>query len=100
MRTLQVGQIVEDEYFGRTIYEELSAILKDIRTAHITDDTTSDGSAIECKQVGKDFDSLNKADVAATMRILHELTPKTPQQGRAVRRSMDKQLRGKTRRKR
>ena len=53
-----------------------------------------------CKQVGKDFDSLNKADVAATMRILHELTPNTPQQGRAVRRSMDKQLRGRTRRKR
>ena len=124
MRTLQVGQLVEDEYFGRTIYEELSAILKDIRTAHITDDTTSDGSAIErvrqsiesaksfegsaeeqqlralCKQVGKDFDSLNKADVAATMRILRELTPTTTQQGRAVRKSMDKQLRGKTRRKR
>lgn len=124
MRTLQVGQLIEDEYFGRTIYEELSAILKDIRTAHITDDTTSDGSAIErvrqsiesaksfegsaeeqqlralCKQVGKDFDSLNKADVAATMRILRELTPKTTQQGRAVRKSMDKQLRGKTRRKR
>ena len=124
MRTLQVGQLVEDEYFGRTIYEELSAILKDIRTAHITDDTTSDGSAIDrvrqsiesaksfedsaeeqqlralCKQVGKDFDSLNKADVAATMRILRELTPKTTQQGRAVRKSMDKQLRGKTRRKR
>ena len=124
MRTLQVGQLVEDEYFGRTIYEELSAILKDIRTAHITDDTTSDGSAIErvrqaiesaksfegsaeeqqlralCKQVGKDFDSLNKVDVAATMRILRELTPTTTQQGRAVRKSMDKQLRGKTRRKR
>lgn len=124
MRTLQVGQLVEDEYFGRTIYEELSAILKDIRTAHITDDTTSDGSAIDrvrqsiesaksfegsaeeqqlralCKQVGKDFDSLNKADVAATMRILRELTPTTTQQGRAVRKSMDKQLRGKTRRKR
>lgn len=124
MRTLQVGQLVEDEYFGRTIYEELSAILKDIRTAHITDDTTSDGSAIErvrqsiesaksfegsaeeqqlralCKQVGKDFDSLNKADVAATMRILRELTLTTTQQGRAVRKSMDKQLRWKTRRKR
>ena len=113
MRTLQVGQLVEDEYFGRTIYEELSVILKDIRTAHITDDTTSDGSAIErvrqsiesaksfegsaeeqqlrtlCKQVGKDFDSLNKADVAATMRILRELTLTTTQQGRAVRKSMD-----------
>ena len=124
MRTLQVGQLVEDEYFGRTIYEELSAILKDIRTAHITDDTTSDGSAIErvrqsiesaksfegsaeeqqlralCKQVGKDFDSLNKADLAATMRILRELTPTTTQQRRAVRKSMDKQLHGKTRRKR
>lgn len=118
---VQVGQLVEDEYFGRTIYEELSAILKDIRTAHITDDTTSDGSAIErvrqsiesaksfegsaeeqqlralCKQVGKDFDSLNKADVAATMRILRELPPTTTQQGRAVRKSMDKQLRWKTR---
>ena len=34
------------------------------------------------------------------MRILRELTPKTTQQGRAVRKSMDKQLRGKTRRKR
>lgn len=124
MRTLQVGQLVEDEYFGRTIYEELSAILKDILTAHIADDTTSDGSAIErvrqsiesaksfegsaeeqqlralCKQVGKDFDSLNKADVAATMRILRELTPTTTQQGRAVRKSMDKQLRGKAHRKR
>ena len=118
---VQVGQLVEDEYFGRTIYEELSAILKDIRTAQITDDTTSDGSAIErvrqsiesaksfegsaeeqqlralCKQVGKDFDSLNKADVAATMRILRELPPTTTRQGRAVRKSMDKQLRWKTR---
>ena len=28
-----------------------------------------------CKQVGKDFASLNKADVAATMRTLRELTP-------------------------
>ena len=67
---------------------------------------TFEGSAEEqqlwalCKQVGKDFDSLNKTDVAAAMRILRELTPKTPQQGRAVRRSMDKQLRGRTRRKR
>ena len=48
--------------------------------------------------IGGDF--LNKVDVAATMRILRELTPTTTQQGRAVRKSMDKQLRGKTRRKR
>lgn len=124
MRTLQVAQIVEDEYFGRVIYEELSAILKDIRSAHMADDTTSDGSAIErarqsiesaksmegsaeeqqlramCKQVGKDYDLLDKADLEATMRILRELTPKTVQQGRAVRRSLEKQMHGRQRRKR
>lgn len=124
MRTLQVGQIVEDEYFGRVIYEELLAILKDIRAAHISDDTTSDGSAIErmrqsvesaktlegspeeqqlramCKQVGKEYDLLDKEDIAATMRILRELTPKTAQQGRAVRKNLEKQIRGRQRRKR
>lgn len=123
MRTLQVGQIVEDEYFGRVIYEELLAIMKDIRAAHVSDDTTSDGSAIErmrqsvesaktlegspeeqqlramCKQVGKEYDLLDKEDLAATMRILRELTPRTVQQGRAVRKNLEKQIRGRQRRK-
>ena len=72
--------------------------LKDLRVERDMNQEEQQLRAL-CKQVGTDFDSLNKADVAATMRILRELTPKTTQQGRAVRKSMDKQLRGKTRRK-
>ena len=124
LRTLEVAQIVEDEYFGRTIYEELSVILKDIRAAHIVDETTSDGSAVErakraledaknfegspeemqlramFRQVGKDYDSIDKADIAATLRVMHELTPLTAQQNRAMRRGLAKSNTGKRRGKR
>ena len=47
MRTLKTAQINEDEYFGRVLYDELAAILKEIKAAHRTDKTTSDGAAIE-----------------------------------------------------
>ena len=47
MSTLKLGQIDEDEYFGRVLYDELAAILKQIKAAHGTDKTTSDGAAIE-----------------------------------------------------
>ena len=47
MSTLKLGQIDEDEYFGRVLYDELVAILKNIKTEHVTDKTTSDGAAIE-----------------------------------------------------
>ncbi|OLA11431.1 MAG: XRE family transcriptional regulator [Clostridiales bacterium 42_27] len=47
MRTLKAAQINEDEYFGRILYDELAAILKQIKAAHVTDKTTSDGAAIE-----------------------------------------------------
>ena len=47
MRTLKAAQIDEDEYFGRILYDELAAILKQIKAAHGTDKTTSDGAAIE-----------------------------------------------------
>ena len=47
MRKLKEAQINEDEYFGRILYDELAAILKQIKAAHGTDKTTSDGAAIE-----------------------------------------------------
>lgn len=34
MSTLKLGQIDEDEYFGRVLYDELVAILKNIKTEH------------------------------------------------------------------
>ena len=42
-----VGQIDEDEYFGRVLYDELVAILKNIKTEHRKDKTTSDGAMVD-----------------------------------------------------
>ena len=50
--------IVEDEYFGRILYDELAAILKQIKAAHGTDKTTSDGAAIE--QARKQLENAQK----------------------------------------
>ena len=47
MSTLKLGQIDEDEYFGRVLYDELVAILKNIKTEHRKDKTTSDGAMVD-----------------------------------------------------
>lgn len=58
MSTLKLGQIDEDEYFGRVLYDELVAILKQIKAAHGTDKTTSDGAAVE--QARKQLENAQK----------------------------------------
>ena len=58
MRTLKAAQINEDEYFGRILYDELAAILKQIKAAHGNDKTTSDGAAIE--QAKKQLENAQK----------------------------------------
>ena len=47
MSTLKLGQIDEDEYFGRVLYDELVAILKNIKAEHRKDKTTSDGAMVD-----------------------------------------------------
>ena len=47
MSTLKLGQIDEDEYFGRVLYDELAVILKNIKIEHRKDKTTSDGAKVE-----------------------------------------------------
>ena len=47
MSTLKLGQIDEDEYFGRVLYDELVDILKNIKTEHRKDKTTSDGAMVD-----------------------------------------------------
>ena len=47
MSTLKLGQIDEDEYFGRVLYDELAVILKNIKMEHRKDKTTSDGAAVD-----------------------------------------------------
>ena len=58
MRTLKAAQINEDEYFGRILYDELAAILKQIKAVHGNDKTTSDGAAIE--QAKKQLENAQK----------------------------------------
>ena len=41
-RSLEVGQIDETEYFAHILYDDLKAILKDVREAHKSDTTTAD----------------------------------------------------------
>ena len=54
LRTLEVAQIREDEYFGHLVAGDLSSILRDIREEHRTDALTADddlSSAVVQKQL-------------------------------------------------
>lgn len=42
LRTLELAQVQEDEYFGNVISDDLKLILRDIREAHQNDATTAD----------------------------------------------------------
>ena len=42
MRTLELAQIDENEYFSRVVHEGLDGIIRDIREAHKKDATTAD----------------------------------------------------------
>ena len=42
MRTLELAQVDEDDYFAHTIFEDLRPIIRDIREAHRSDATTAD----------------------------------------------------------
>ena len=44
LRTLELAQVQEDEYFGHVISEDLTGILRDIRDMHRKDATTADES--------------------------------------------------------
>ena len=46
LRTLQVAQIQEDEYFGNLIADDLKGILRDIRNEHRPDTMTADETSL------------------------------------------------------
>jgi transcriptional regulator with XRE-family HTH domain len=49
LRTMEVAQIREDEYFSHLISDDLSAILRDIRENHKSDNTTADEDSTAAK---------------------------------------------------
>ena len=42
VRTLELGQVQESDFFSHTIHDDLDSILRDIRKAHAADRTTAD----------------------------------------------------------
>lgn len=44
LRTLELAQVQEDEYFGHVVSKDLTSILRDIRDTHRKDTTTADES--------------------------------------------------------
>lgn len=95
LRTLEVAQIKEDEYFGSLIADDLKGILRDIRNDHRPDAMTADessfaaivqdqlqeamnfeGSSEEKKiraylaTIGLDYDALTKEEFVSLIGIL------------------------------
>ena len=95
MRTLELAQINENEYFSQVVHDNLDEIIADIREAHKKDTTTADavnptdtarqeleaamsyeGSPEErqarvfCKQLGINYDKLSKEEFVSLISIL------------------------------
>ena len=59
LRTLEVAQIREDEYFGSLIADDLKGILRDIRNEHRPDTMTADETALVATVQGQLQDAMN-----------------------------------------
>lgn len=71
LRTLELAQVQEDEYFGHVISEDLTAILRDIRDAHRGDTSTADvpSAALEAQKQLQDAMSYEGSDDEKRARI-------------------------------
>ena len=94
MRTLELGQIQESDFFSHVLHDDLDSIVRDIRKAHLKDKTTADpqptledvkeqfeqavqqGSDIEmlirefCDKLQIPFEKISSEDFTAFLRIL------------------------------
>ena len=94
MRTLELGQIQESDFFSHVLHDDLDSIAQDIREAHLKDKTTADpqptledvkekfeqavqqGSDIEmlihefCDKLQIPFEKISSEDFSAFLRIL------------------------------
>ena len=59
LRTLEVAQIREDEYFGSLIADDLKGILRDIRSEHRPDTMTADETSLVATVQGQLQDAMN-----------------------------------------
>ena len=59
LRTLEIAQIREDEYFGSLIADDLKGILRDIRSEHRPDTMTADETSLVATVQGQLQDAMN-----------------------------------------
>jgi transcriptional regulator with XRE-family HTH domain len=94
VRTLELGQVQESDFFSHVVHDDLDSILRDVRAAHVDDRTTADaqptlaeyeqkfrqtmqlGSGEErvihefCDKMQIPYEKISSADFSAFMRIL------------------------------
>ena len=94
VRTLELGQVQESDFFSHTIHDDLDSIVRDIREAHLKDKTTADpqptldevkenfeqaiqmGTDTEamihefCDKMQIPFENISSEDFSAFLRIL------------------------------
>jgi transcriptional regulator with XRE-family HTH domain len=94
VRTLELGQVQESDFFSHVVHDDLDSIIRDVRTAHLNDRTTADaqptlaeyeqkfqqamklGSGEErvihefCDKMQIPYEKISSADFSAFMRIL------------------------------
>lgn len=123
MRTLELAQVQEDEFFSHTIHSDMDCIIRDIRDAHVKDRTTADiqpeleeikqdlYEAVDfsgaedalirvfCEQMDIPYEKLTSEEFTVFMRILSKSNHlKNPQNMRG--KSSPSQKHGKGKRKR
>ena len=74
LRTLEVAQIREDEYFGSLIADDLKGILRDIREQHRPDTMTADESSLVATVQGQLQDAMNFEGSSEEKKIRAYLT--------------------------
>ena len=82
MRTLELGQVQESDFYSHVIHDDLDSIVRDIREAHRKDKTTADQQAIGqgrdtemlihefCDKLQIPFEKISSEDFSAFLRIL------------------------------
>ena len=74
LRTLEVAQIREDEYFGSLIADDLKGILRDIRNEHRPDTMTADERSLVATVQGQLQDAMNFEGSSEEKKIRAYLT--------------------------
>lgn len=75
VRTLELAQVSEDEYFSHVIHKDLTAILQDIREAHKADMTTADtlSPAADAQRKLQEAMTYEGSDKEKQVRVLCEI---------------------------